>query len=305
MFCEKDLVMADGPAGLRLTNQYIETDNGLVPAIKELPDGLGELLDPSINANLKANYDKIPKEKIIEQYTTAIPIATAIGQSWNIQFAEMCGDIVGTEMERFGINLWLAPALNIQRDIRCGRNFEYYSEDPLISGKMAAAVTNGVQKHKNCGTTVKHFAANNQEYNRYNSNSIVGERALREIYLKGFEICIKESQPKTLMTSYNLLNGIHTSENKELLNEILRCEFGFNGVVMSDWITSGMLLNKKSKHPSAFTSNLVKAGNDLTMAGSQTDYDDLMSAVNSGKVTRGELLQCASRVLNLIENFNN
>ena len=120
-------------------------------------------------------------------------------------------DVVGAEMERFGIHLWLAPALNIYRTIRCGRNFEYYSEDPLVSGKMAAGVTRGVQKHPGCGVTIKHFAANNQETNRYNSNSIVSERAMREIYLKGFEIAIREGDPAAVMTSYNLLNGVHTS----------------------------------------------------------------------------------------------
>ena len=121
------------------------------------------------------------KGEILEQNCTAIPVGTAIAQSWNLAFAECCGDIVGDEMERFGVHLWLAPALNIHRDIRCGRNFEYFSEDPLISGKFAAAITRGVQKHPGRGTTIKHFAANNQETNRYGSNSLVSERALREL----------------------------------------------------------------------------------------------------------------------------
>lgn len=301
----KFVVMADGPAGLRITREYVKGENGtVIPLIRELPDGLGEILDPSVTAYLKHVYENTPKETVNEQYTTAIPIGTAIAQSWNIEFARICGNIVGEEMQRFGVHIWLAPALNIQRDIRCGRNFEYYSEDPLISGKIAAAIVNGVQNNNNCGVTIKHFAVNNQETNRYNNNSILSERALREIYLKGFKICIEESRPEALMTSYNLVNGVHTSENRQLITDILRCEMGFKGVVMTDWITTGVVYNKKSKHPAAYASNIVKAGNDLTMAGAQVDYDDLSAAVKAGKVTREELVQCASRVLYLIDKHN-
>lgn len=301
----KFLVMADGPAGLRITREYVKGENGtVIPLVKELPDGLGDILDPSVTAYLKHVYENTPKETVHEQYTTAIPIGTAVAQSWNTDFARLCGNIVGEEMQQFGVHIWLAPALNIHRDIRCGRNFEYYSEDPLISGKIAAAVVNGVQQNKNCGVAVKHFAVNNQETNRYNNNSVLSERALREIYLKGFKICIEESQPETLMTSYNLVNGVHTSENRQLVTDILRCEMGFKGVVMTDWITSGVTYNKKSKHPAAYSSNIVKAGNDLTMAGSQIDIDDLTAAVKESKVTRAELIQCASRVLYLIDKYN-
>ena len=156
---------------------------------------------------------KLPKGAVEKhRYATAIPIGTAIAQSFSLSLAESCGDIVGDEMERFGIHLWLAPALNIHRSILCGRNFEYFSEDPLVSGLTAAAITRGVQKHPGRGVTIKHFAANNQETNRYNNNSNVSQRALREIYLRGFGLCIRESQPRAVMTSYNLINGTHTSE---------------------------------------------------------------------------------------------
>ena len=128
------------------------------------------------------------------QFTTAIPIGTALAQSFNSEVAQICGDMIGEEMEVYGVNVWLAPALNIQRSPLCGRNFEYYSEDPVVSGLTAAAVVKGVQKHEKCSVTIKHFACNNQEYNRFGSNSIVSERTLREIYLKGFEICIKRSR---------------------------------------------------------------------------------------------------------------
>ena len=173
-------------------------------------------------------------------------------------------------MERFGVHLWLASALNIHRDIRCGRNFEYFSEDPLISGKFASAITRGIQKHPGCSTTVKHFAANNQETNRYNSNSQVSERAMREIYLRGFEIAVKESQPHALMTSYNLLNGVHTSERRDLLEDILRAEFGFEGIVMTDWIVA-VMSGKGNKYPAPNAAKIAAAGNDLIMPGGMGD----------------------------------
>ncbi|HIW42386.1 MAG TPA: hypothetical protein H9743_09690 [Candidatus Mediterraneibacter vanvlietii] len=205
------IVMADGPAGLRLSQKYFKDETGVHGFGSSMPESMVKLLTEEEAAYMDSVQPK-PKEgtEILEQYATAIPIGTAIAQSWNLKLAECCGDIVASEMERFGIHLWLAPALNIQRSIRCGRNFEYFSEDPLISGMFAAAITKGVQKHPGCGVTIKHFAANNQETNRSDNNSIVSERAMREIYLKGFEICIRMAQPKALMTSYNLLNGIHT-----------------------------------------------------------------------------------------------
>ncbi len=193
------LVMSDGPAGLRLAKEFYRDEKGA--------HGIGSSMVPEsflpflpaparFIMNLIGGSGKPKKgQKVEYQYATAIPIGTAIAQSFNLPLAESYGSIVGDEMERFGVHLWLAPALNIHRDIRCGRNFEYYSEDPLISGKTAAAITRGVQRHPGCGTTIKHYAANNQEKNRYCNNSIVSERAMREIYLKGFGICVRESQP--------------------------------------------------------------------------------------------------------------
>lgn len=297
------LVMADGPAGLRISRKYAVTDQGVTAVMEKLPDGLGELLGEELNAAVRKNFESIPPEAVREQYTTAIPIGTAVAQSWNVEFARLCGDIVGAEMEIHGIHLWLAPALNIHRDIRCGRNFEYFSEDPLISGKMAAGITLGVQSHTHCGTTVKHFAANNQENNRYNNNSLVSERAMREIYLKGFEIAIRESQPKALMTSYNLLNGEHTSQCKDLVEEILRGEFGFKGLVMTDWVTTGQVFNPASAYPAVYAHKIVKAGNDIVMAGGQPDFDDLMEALKDGRVSRDEVNVCATRVLRAVNGM--
>lgn len=298
------VVMADGPAGLRLSQKYTVDQKGGRALGDTLPASMAELLPaPAMWFIRHFNGGGKIKGAVYEQYATAIPIGTAIAQSWNLQVAEICGDIVGDEMERFGVHLWLAPALNIHRDIRCGRNFEYFSEDPLISGKFAAAITRGVQKHSGCGATVKHFAANNQENNRYNSNSKVSERALREIYLRGFGICIRESQPHALMTSYNLLNGLHTSERRDLIEDILRCEFQYGGVVMTDWIVNGGTLNKASIHPAPRADKIAAAGNDLTMPGSKNDWKNILKGLKNGGVSRKQLQINASRILRLAKKL--
>ncbi|MBQ1315887.1 MAG: glycoside hydrolase family 3 protein, partial [Lachnospiraceae bacterium] len=246
---------------------------------------------------------KKPVGEVKEQYCTAIPIGCAIAQSWNDALAEELGDIVGDEMERFGVHLWLAPALNIHRSIRCGRNFEYYSEDPLISGRMAAAVTRGVQKHPGRGTTIKHFTVNNQEYNRIGSNSQVSERAMREIYLKGFEICVKESQPHALMTSYNLLNGIHTSERRDLITDILRAEWGYEGIVMTDWVIAGITQVKNPAHRNALSDQVAAAGGDLFMPGGKGDLKNIMDALESGTLSRRQLEENATRVYRMAKKL--
>ena len=202
-------------------------------------------------------------------------------------------------MERFGIHLWLAPALNIHRSILCGRNFEYFSEDPLVSGLTAAAITRGVQKHPGRGVTIKHFAANNQETNRYNNNSNVSQRALREIYLKGFGLCVRESQPCAVMTSYNLINGVHTSESRELTEDILRGEFGFQGIVMTDWVVGGSLMYNSKRYPMPNAGKVALAGGDLFMPGSKADYDRCMAMVRSGELPRYQLELNATRVLRM------
>ncbi|MCR5467998.1 MAG: glycoside hydrolase family 3 C-terminal domain-containing protein [Lachnospiraceae bacterium] len=290
------LVMADGPAGLRLSRQYYRDSRGVHQIGLGVPESFENLMPKPVMAFLRLKAKLPVKHRVYDQYATAIPIGTAIAQSFNTELAEKLGDIVGAEMERFGVDLWLAPALNIHRDIRCGRNFEYFSEDPLISGKFAAAITRGVQSHKGCGTTIKHYAANNQETNRYNSNSHVSERAMREIYLRGFEICVKESQPLAVMTSYNLLNNRHTSESRSLIEEILRCEFGFEGIVMTDWIVMGGTFDKSSKYRGPKASLIAAAGGDLVMPGSRDDVKDILKGIDTGRVTRKQLLINATRV---------
>ena len=283
------VIMADGPAGLRLSRQFYRDSSGYAHALgATMPNSVLELL-PAPARLFMGGSKKPPKGAAVEeQYATAIPIGTAIAQSWNTDFARECGDIVGSEMEMFGVDLWLAPALNIHRSIRCGRNFEYFSEDPLISGRFAAAITLGVQAHPGCGTTIKHYAANNQETNRYGSNSNVSERAMREIYLRGFEICIRGSQPAALMSSYNLLNGTHTSEHTGLCVDILRREFGYTGAVMTDWVIASMT-NKKGKYGAPDSAKVAAAGHSLFMPGSKADYEALVAGVKDEAVSRKQL----------------
>ena len=298
-----NLIMADGPAGLRLSRRYTVDEKGVHAVGETMPESILELMPAPVAFVMKrlSGSGKV-KGEIHEQFCTAIPIGTALAQSWNPEITEACGDIVGDEMEYFGVHLWLAPALNIHRDIRCGRNFEYFSEDPLISGKFAAAITRGVQKHPGCGTTIKHFAANNQETNRYSSNSQVSERAMRELYLKGFEIAVKESQPHALMTSYNLLNGTHTSERRDLLEDILRAEFGYQGIVMTDWIIAATV-SKNSKYAAPVSARIAAAGNDLTMPGGAGDYKAMLRGLKDGTVSREQLQINATRVYRMAKKL--
>lgn len=299
------LVMADGPAGLRLSKKAFYDQKGMHSLDNPIPVFVRDYLPKAVVWLMGAIQPKPKKgDRVVEQYATAIPIGTAVAQSFNTELARLCGDIVGSEMERFGIHLWLAPALNINRNILCGRNFEYYSEDPIVSGKMAAAVTAGVQSHPGCGAVIKHFAANNQETNRHNNNSRVSERALREIYLRGFGICVREANPVAVMTSYNLLNGMHTSENRWLIEDVLRREFGFTGIVMTDWVTAGDILSKDVKYPVPNAAKVAAAGGDLFMPGSQTEIEQIISGLQNGAVTRRQLEINASRVISMARKLH-
>ena len=301
------IVMADGPAGLRLATRYMETEDGQEGLDSGAFDSILPILPPEIQQlirmKLRQNEEKARSRTVLYHYASAIPIGTALAQAWNPAVAEACGDLVGEEMGLFGVNVWLAPALNIQRSPLCGRNFEYYSEDPLISGRTAAAMTRGVQRHDKCAVTIKHFACNNQETNRFGSNSVVSQRALREIYLKGFEICVKEAAPKALMTSYNLLNGTHTANRHDLISTVLRKEWGFEGIVMTDWGTTGYKFNL-GVHGASSPALCIKAGNDLMMAGSKEDVDGIMAGLRDGTITRAELEACAGRILALSKELS-
>ncbi len=305
------LCMADGPAGIRVCTEY-KVVNGKPKGMDNPLAGMMEFMDEE-QFQMMASMEPKPTQEELDApinytYCTAIPIGTALAQSFNVKACEELGAMVGKEMEQFGIHLWLAPAMNIQRSPLCGRNFEYYSEDPVVSGNIAAAVTLGVQSHKGSGTTIKHFVLNNQETNRMVSNSIASERAMREIYLRNFEICIEKSSPETVMSSYNLVNGEHANNSKDIQTYVLRDEWGYEGTVMTDWYAVGGMISQSGgrtdKYPAGSASGCIHAGNDITMPGMKADFDDMMNALENKDakypITRAELQVTAKRVLNTV-----
>ena len=282
--------MADGPAGLRLSRSYL------------VERATGEKLSTGIEANLENGFfasEPAEPEKYERwyQFTTAWPVGTNLAQTWNEELLGAVGRATGVEMEEFHVAWWLAPGMNIHRNPLNGRNFEYYSEDPLLSGKMAAAITKGVQALPGAGTTVKHYACNNQENNRMGVDAIVSERALREIYLRGFEIAIKESQPMCIMTSYNEINGVHSANNADLCTEIARREWHFQGVIMTDWATT-------LDFGGADAAGCVAAGNDLIMPGATSDLENIEQAYAEGRLSEADIRSCAERVLNIVLRTN-
>lgn len=298
------LVMPDGPAGLRLAAEVGVDENGPFPLGAALGGLFAELMDPESMAafGLDSEAEERVPESTYEQYTTAIPIGTAVAQTWNPAVAVALGDLVGDEMDRFGAHLWLAPAFNLHRSILCGRDFEYFSEDPLLSGRMAGAITTGVQAHPGRGVTAKHFAFNEQETNRLNSNSHVSQRAARDLYLRAFEYVVRETQPHALMTSYNLVNGVHTSESKDLLETILRDEWGYQGLVMTDWVVYSMT-RTDLKHPRASAVATVAAGNELFMPGCEEDRQTILAGLAGdtglAELSRERLEVQAARVVRM------
>ena len=276
-----NVVMADGPAGLRLNKVSSVSFTGKVKGIEPNISCMKYLPEP-VKKIMLGNPDS---PNLLYQFTTAFPSGISLASSWNLELAEA----VGKEMECYGVTYWLAPGLNIHRNPLCGRNFEYYSEDPLVSGKFAAAITKGVQKNRGCYVTLKHFCCNNQEDNRNKTNVNVNERALREIYLKGFEIAVKEAGPGAIMSSYNKVNGKYVNNSYRLLTQVLRNEWGFDGFVMTDWFATGRKYGNSA--------HAIASGNDLIMPGSAGAVDEIVKAVSKGVILEEDVKRSAANVL--------
>ncbi len=303
----KPIALADGPAGLRLSPIFTYDRRGNVK-----PLGINNIINDILpfSGILKPIIKKMAyrkpkkKDKIYYQNTTAIPTATAISQSWNLDFAYNLGKIIAKEMEEYNVDIWLAPALNIKRSVFCGRNFEYYSEDPFISGVFSGSISRGVSDtNSKKYVTIKHYACNNQETNRYQSNSVVSERALRDIYLKGFEICIKMANPKAVMTSYNLLNGKHTSESYELVCDILRCEFGFRGIVMTDWLSYPKVKDKTLTHPHPDPVKIISSTTELIMPGDKKMAKAIFKRIKKDNNFKNVVISNVSRLIDYTDHL--
>ncbi|MCD7915594.1 MAG: glycoside hydrolase family 3 C-terminal domain-containing protein [Tannerellaceae bacterium] len=284
------LLVGTGMAGVSGDNAVVGETQSLVPGAAGTTQAIPRLGIPAIvmadgPAGVRISPARPGEERTF--YCTAFPVGTLIASTWNTELVEEVGKAMGNEVREYGIDILLAPALNIHRNPLCGRNFEYYSEDPLISGKITAAMVKGVQSNQ-VGTSIKHFAVNNQETNRTGNDAQLTPRALREIYLKGFEIAIKESAPWTVMSSYNKINGTYASESRPLLTGILRDEWKFNGIVMTDWFGG--------KSPVA----QMHAGNDLLMPGTQQQQQVILEAVNSGTLSIEDIDTNVKRMLELI-----
>ena len=288
-------VMADGPAGIRITREYAVEPGGKIKTSGKLPQEL--IKAKKFFAWLDRIWSRHSKRaKKVYQFCTAWPTATVQAQTFSTELVREAGRAISREMATYGVSIWLAPGINIQRHPLCGRNFEYYSEDPVLTAKMASAVVSGVQENSRCAVTVKHFCCNNQEDNRMKSSSEINERALREIYLRAFKLTVKTAHPKCVMSSYNKVNGTYVNSSYDLITHTLRCEFGFEGVVMTDWQSVAV--------GQADAGEVLSAENDLIMAGDKYQRRELFDAVKSGKTDRLKLQRCVSRILSLCKELN-
>ncbi len=285
-----NIALCDGPAGLRIQKRSGVDKNGKVKPI-DMAMSIFDAFPGFVKKFMMADPDK---DTVLYQYTTAFPVANALAQSWNVELMEQVGNAVYREMKEYGCTYWLAPAINIHRNPLCGRNFEYFSEDPRLSGNMAAAITQGVQKEEGYYVTVKHYACNNQEDNRNAVSSNLSERTLREIYLRGFEICVRDGHAKGIMTSYNKVNGVYSPNSHDLCTKVLRNEWGFDGVVMTDWFSTN-----KGQASNAIA---MKAGNDLIMPGGGSFKKEILLGVKSGLISQEDVRRCCANVVYAILN---
>ena len=297
-----NVILSDGPAGLNLTSQVVALPDGSTKAAR-VPENLEaykRYFFGFAGMALKSQMAD-PKDGVVHyQYATAWPCSQLLAQSFDPALLEEVGDAVGAEMETFGVTVWLAPGMNIHRNPLCGRTFEYYSEDPVVSGKLAAAIVRGVQRHPGKGMSVKHFAANNCELERNMSSSNLTERTLRELYLRGFEIAVKESKPMTVMAAYNKVNGVYCTNNYDLLVKVLRCEWGFEGLVMSDWDSMKASREDCTVPASGDVQKAAAAQCDLVMPGRPDQVEALQKGLESGAVRLDDLRRSAARVLWMI-----
>ena len=285
-----NVALCDGPAGLRIQKRSTVDKKGKVKAV-DMALSIFEAFPDFVKKFMVGNPDKDP---VIYQYTTAFPVAAALAQSWNTDLMYRVGQAIQREMKEYGCTYWLAPAINIHRNPLCGRNFEYFSEDPRLTGLMAAAMTRGVQQEEGFYVTVKHYACNNQEDNRNFVSSNLSERALREIYLRGFELTVREGGAKSIMTSYNRINGVYAPNSHDLCTKALRNEWGFDGVVMTDWFSTN-----KGQGNNAIA---MKAGNDLIMPGGGHFKKEILAGVKSGLITEEDVRRCCANVVKSILN---
>ena len=285
------LVIGTGMAGASGESAVIGSTKDIVPGAAGTTCPIERLGIPAIvlaDGPAGLRIDPVREGDANTYYCTHFPIGTLLACTWNQALVESVGEAMGQEVHEYGADVYLAPALNIHRNPLNGRNFEYYSEDPVVAGKTAAAYVRGVQKN-DVGTSVKHFAYNNQETNRTGNNAVISPRAQREIYLKGFEIAVKESDPWTIMSSYNKINGTYTSQSRDLQTTVLRDEWGFKGLVMTDWFGGDNGAEQ------------MAAGNDLLQPGTQKQYEQIMAALADGSLTEAELDVCVRRVLELVK----